>query len=312
MFNKNTFVNYDDVTGLDLNTVNKEISFPIEVEKVQSVVSNKILSKSVLFNLNGGVNKNERTPIGFISDKRKIQPYGELMDIVTSELSKITNFKLIENNISSKSCNVYQRYLIDQKITNPDGLELAPMLMVNYSYVGLPIALELGTFRYICSNGAYVKVQDFERIAIKMHDLNSLYIQNIGNLIKRGLDNINKISNRYNELASENWDKYLENILSNQRVSVAFKKSIAEYLHAKGEMLLRATDTVKNDTFLSLRYDKNTNCLIDRNREPIYQVMSSKSAWEFYNDCTDLSSHTSPSVALRKNNDLNISEIFRA
>lgn len=312
MIKRNVFVDYNDVTGLDLSNAKQEISFPIEVEKVQSVVSNKILSKSVLFNLNGGVNKNERTPIGFISDKRKIQPYGELMDIVTNELSKITNFKLIENNISTKSYNVSQRYLIDQKITNPDGFELAPMIMVNYSYVGLPIALELGTFRYTCSNGAFVKVQDFERISIKMHDLNSLYIQNIGNLIKRGLDNINKISNRYNELASENWETYLEAMLSNPRVSVAFKKSIADYLHGTGEMLLRTTDTVKNDTFLSLHYDKNSNCFINRYNEPIYQIMNQKSAWNFYNDCTDLSSHTSPSIALRKNNDLNISEIFRA
>ena len=142
------------MVGLDLDTVKKEVSFPTEVEKVQSVSSGKILNKSVLFNTsNGG-----RQPIGFISDKRKIVPYGELMDLVTNELSQITGFKLIESNIADRYSTVSQRYLFDHYIENPDGQKLAPMLIVNYSYIGLPLSLKLGTFRYICSNGAMVKV----------------------------------------------------------------------------------------------------------------------------------------------------------
>lgn len=310
MFNKNVYVDFADVTGLDEQTVRNEISFPIEVEKVQSAVSNKVLNKSVLFNLNGGPNKNDRVPIGFVSDRRKIIPYGDMMDMITTELSGITNYKIIESNIADKSFNVTQRYLLDHSIHNPDGQLLAPMLIVNYSYTGLPLSLELGTFRYVCSNGAVIKIDELEKISVRMHDLDSLYVQNLGNIIRRGLDNIDKISDVYAKLACEDWTPYLIKLLNSQDVTVAFKKSVMEYLIMNREASLMVKETVKNDTFLDLSL--NGSSLVDSAGTEIYYIGSKKSAWNFYNDCTDISTHSSPSVSMRTRNDLSVSEIFVA
>jgi len=310
MFKNNVYVNYDDVVGLDINEVRNEISFPVEVEKVQSAVSNKTLNKSVLFNLNGGPNKNDRMPIGFVSDRRKIIPYGEMMDIITNELSNIVPFKIIESNIADRSFNVSQRYLLDHSIDNPDGQQLAPMLIVNYSYIGLPLSLSLGTFRYICSNGAVIKIEDFERISVRMHDLDSLYVKNIGNIIRRGLDNIDRVSDVYVKLASEDWTTYLVRLLNSTNVTVAFKKSVMEYLIMNREVFSVAKSTVKNDTFttLSLRGQD----LVNENGEVVYLLDTTKSAWQFYNDCTDISTHSSSSISMRTRNDASVSELFIA
>lgn len=308
MFNKKVYVNYDDVTGIDLQTARSDISFPIEMEKVQSVNSSKILNKSVLFNIQGGPNKNDRVPIGFVSDRRKIIPYGDMMDIITDELSNIVKFKLIESNIANKSYNVTQRYLLDHSIDNPDGQQLASMLIVNYSYIGLPLSLELGTFRYVCANGAVVKIEDFEKISIKMHDLNSLYIKNIGNVIRRGLDSITRVSDVYAKLASEDWTSYLIKLMNDRDTTVAFKKSVVDYLIMNKEMYPMTKNTIKNDVFTTLSLLGSN--LVDEDGESIYSLNATKSAWQFYNDCTDVSTHSSPSVSMRTRNDLSVSHLF--
>lgn len=307
MLERKVYVDYNDVKGMDLAEARKEISFPTQIEKVQSVDSNKILNKSILFNVEGG----NRFPIGFVSDRRKIIPYGDLMDIVTKELDNIIDYKLIETSVSNKAYNFTQRYLLNHEINNPDGLKLAPMLIVNYSYTSLPMSLELGTFRYVCSNGAMVKVKDFDKISIRMHDLNTLYVQNIGNLIRRGIDNIDKVSDVYAKLATEDWKKYLVQLMRSPYVSVGFKKAMADYLTLNRDMYLIPQVTIKNDTFMNLKFDGNTD-LVDADGNIIYSVQAQKSAWDFYNDCTDVSSHTSPSIALRRKNDLSISTVFAA
>lgn len=306
MFNKNVYIDFNDVKGLDLDTVKTEISFPTEVEKVQSVVSGKILNKSVLFNASNG----DHQPIGFISDKRKIIPYADLMDLVTGELSQIMNFKLIESNIADRYSTVSQRYLFDHYIENPDGYKLAPMLIVNYSYIGLPLSLKLGTFRYVCSNGAMVKVQDFDRITVTMHDLDSLYIKNLGNIIRRGLDNIDKVSDVYARLESEDWTSYLLKLFNSTDVTVGFKKSIVDFLTMNRDMFAVTKDTIKNDTFTTLTLSGND--LVGIDGKAVYTLASSKSAWDLYNDCTDVSSHSSPSISMRRRNDMSVSDIFAA
>ena len=312
MLEKKVYIDYDDVVEIPLAAARAEMSFPVSVEKVQSVVSGKILNKSVLFNEAGGPSKNEKVPIGFVSDRRKIINYGDLMDMVVKEVSNVVPCKLIESNISNRNFNVSQRYLLDSKITTPDGTNLSPMLLVNYSYTGVPVSFEIGTFRYVCSNGAVVKVKDLDHMVIKMHDLDSLYVNSIGNVVRRGLDNVAKISDRYISLAKEDWKQYLENLFASPMVSVAFKKKIVEFLIWNGFLILQTDITVKNDTFLMLRYDSAQNSFVDKSGSVVYYVSRDKSAWDFYNDCTDLSSHTSPSVALRRNNDNNISQIFVA
>lgn len=306
MFKKHVFVDFDDVAGLDLQAARNEISFPTEVEKVQSVVSNKILSKSVLFNVANG----DRQPIGLISDKRKIIPYGDLMDLVTGELADIMEFKLIESNIADRYSTVSQRYLFNHYIDNPDGEKLAPMLVVNYSYVGLPLSLKLGTFRYVCSNGAMVKVQDFDKISVTMHDLDSLYVKNLGNVIRRGLDNIDKVSVTYARLAGEDWRPYLVRLLNDTETTVAFKKAVIDYLTMNREVFCLTKDTVKNDTFTTLKCVGQD--LIDSTGKAVYSLAVSKSAWNFYNDCTDVSSHSSSSISMRRRNDASVSDLFVA
>ena len=306
MFNNNIFVDFDDAKGLDLATARADISFPTEVEKVQSATSNKILNKSILFNVTNG----EHTPIGFVSDKRKIVPYGELMDLVTNELSNIMPFKLIESNIADRYSSVSQRYLFDHYIENPDGQKLAPMLIVNYSYIGLPLSLKLGTFRYVCSNGAMIKVHDFDKITVSMHDLNSLYVQNLGNIIRRGLDNIDNISDVYAKLASEDWSPYVLKFFNDSNVTVSFKKAIVDYLVMNRNLFVTTKDTVKNGTFTALTLKGDS--LIDANSNEIYSLVSGRSAWDFYNDCTDVSSHSSSSISMRKRNDMSVSNIFSA
>ena len=306
MFNTNVFVDFNDVKGLDLDVAKADIGFPTEVEKVQSASSNKILNKSILFNTSNG----DHIPIGFVSDKRKIVPYSDLMDIVTNELSTIMPFKLIESNIADRYSSVSQRYLFDYYIQNPDGQKLAPMLIVNYSYIGVPLSLKLGTFRYVCANGAMVKVHDFDKITVNMHDLNSLYIQNLGNIIRRGLDNIDKISDVYARLASEDWASYLLKFFNDTTVTVSFKKAIVDYLMLNKNLFVSTKDTVKNDIFTTLKMSGSD--LVDENGNTIYSLVSNRSAWDFYNDCTDISSHSSSSISMRKRNDISVSNIFAA
>ena len=305
-----TALNFSQIDGLDLTTVRKEISFPIEIEKVQSATSGQVLSKSIVFNTAGGPNSNERIPIGFISDRRKIVPYGDMMDLVVNQLQPIVPFKLIESKVSSKSMSVSQRYVLDCSVTNPDGEELSTMLIANYSYLCLPLFFELGTYRYVCSNGAVVGFKEFEKMSVRMHDLNSLYVDSIGNGIRRGLDEMKKISDSYARLASESWIKYLVSMFNDVAVPVAFKKDIADYLISNRYMCSIRNKTIKNDTFLSLKCGSSNADLVSGDDTVYLLLDTNRSAWHFYNDCTDISTHMSPSVSLRRRNDLSISSVF--
>lgn len=303
-------LDFDNMVGLDLNQVRTEVSFPVEVEKVQSVVSGQVLSKSILFNTAGGPNNDERIPIGFISDRRKIIPYGEMMDLIVDQLSTIVPFKLIESKISHRTMSVSQRYVLDHAVMNPDGEQLSTMLIVNYSYIGLPLSFELGTYRYVCANGAVVGFKDFEKMSIRMHDLNSLHADNIGNCMKRGLDEMDRISDSYADLAAKAWDSYLVNLFRDTTVPVAFKKDIVDYLSFNRDLYLIQKKTIKNDTFLSLKMNQQHTELVSEAGESIFMIPNSRSAWDFYNDCTNVSTHMSPSVSLRHRNDLSISMLF--
>ena len=305
-------LSFNTVKALNLQSARSALYFPIEREKLMATDSGKIVSKSVIFHtVSNDDGSNERQVLGYIPEKRKIIPYTDMMDWIVSELSNLgTEYKLIESGITGRECRLDQRYVFDVDIDNPDGEALIPMMMVTGSYIGLPLAVEMGTYRLVCENGAMVKIKEFGKARITANDVESLRRQNIREVVARSLNSMDVISTRYKEMASEDWTGALIRTLSSPIPSVSFKKSIVEHLESHKDMYKVVSETIKNEGFLGLKAGATPDEIVDRDNRTIFKINNQKSEYDFYNDMTYVSTHFSASKALQRNNDFAISQLL--
>lgn len=289
-------VTFDSKTAVPLVTAREEINFPIMRENLISEDSSVGAGKDSI------IREDTMAALGIISKRRGLLPYGTVMDWLTDEFERTgTEFKLIESVINNRG-DFFQQYLFNTEIDNPDGEVISPMVIAKASYVKKPLELLFGTYRFVCSNGAIVGTT-FESIDISGREINDLTSYSLRDDISRNLDNMNRISAKYQELANSPMDEYMNTFLTEDFVPVGMKKNALEKLSSEG-VINFALDDEGEEIKLKKEHFK------DGQLGALFTMNAQKSAWAFYNDLTEISTHRTRSIKAKyKTSDI-VSRVF--
>lgn len=297
-------MNFQNVVGLDINQTKRDLSFSVNLESVLTEQDDRISKNAVTRFTSEG-----KKVLGLVSPKRQIILYSEMMDWVVGELDHVgVEYKLKESTLLKKTDNLFQQYIFDSPITNPDGLEISPMIILKGSHVAVPMKIDIGTYRFVCSNGALVG-NTIKSISLKANDLDGLMRRSLRDEISAGIDSMRKISARYTELAGEDMIEYMMKIFNSPFVPVALKKSMADFWVGDGTLASLSNKTLKNEDFISLKADGS---FINSSNNGIFEISNKKSAWHLYNDTTDVATHTSRNELTRNHFYNVVSDVFVA
>lgn len=293
------------VEGLNLQQIRDEIDFPISLEKVFTEQDDKINKRAVTrFTAEG------KKVLGLVSPKRKVIPYAQMMDWVVGEFNSLDlDFKLQESSLVKSSDNLFQQYLFDTDITNPDMQEISPMLILKGSHITTPLRIDIGTFRFVCSNGALVG-NTIKSISLKANDLDGLLRFNLKDEIRHGIDDMRKVSARYGELHDDEMEPYMMEMFRSPFVPVALKKALMDCWVGNGTIMPIAMRTLKNNDFLTLKLDGNS--VSNSEGALLFEMGNRRSAWDIYNDATEVSTHSSRNEHTRNSFYRSISNVFAA
>lgn len=307
-------ITYSDFNGISKEVAKGNVSFSYELEKAVSDVTGLGVKRNAIFRTDAGEKGDEKVLLGLIPDDRPVISYSEITDWICDQLDRTgVGYKILDSKVYGKSSKMQQRYVFDMDIENPDGYSLSPLLIVESSYSGLPVGLEMGTYRFICSNGVTVGGDIFERTKITARRLQDFGSITIGDVIRRGLDKITALKDVYQNLENQSWIEYMMTFLDSERVDVEFKKHLVEFLSLEGTIAPLTDKTLKNEDFHgSVLISSDT--IANRKGEAILQldVNKNKTAWGLYNDMTYIASHESSSIPIRDRTYHMISEVFAA
>lgn len=296
---------FNTLQGLDLEQVKKEIAFPVLRE---DVITEK---DSILVNSNAVVREidGEKQILGLIPRNRSLLPYDEIMDWVVDEFQQSgVDFKLKESSLLKRS-NLFQQYVFDGEVLNPDGQDISPMVILKASHVGIPLKIDFGTYRFVCANGVVVG-NTISSIKLRSNDLDNLLRFGLRDEIRAGLDNMKGVSQRYDELAGEDMDNIFVKMMASQRVPASLKKNVIQHMEAKGLVEIFAPGLIKGVNLLGAK--ENDLEFTSFDGEPIFKVLEKQSAWALYNDLTELATHTTKNEPARMYYYQTISNLFAA
>lgn len=299
-------LDFNSAPSIDLRAARRDLDFDVVREDIFTEESDKVNKKAMIRYTEEG-----KKILGLVPVNREVIPYSTMMDWVTEEFDKTDiGFKLQESSLVGKSDNLFQQYLFDLKVGTPDDQKIAPMLILKGSQIGTPLKIEMGTYRFVCSNGVTVG-QTLKTISLKAKDLNGLLSYGLKDEVARGMNGVMKfVSNRYLELGNEEMDNYLMNLFNDPVYPVALKKSMIEYLNKQGTTNQLVKRTIKNSDFLTMRFENNK--IINGNSDAILEVTNPISAWALYNNATDIATHQTRNATGREYYYKAISELFTA
>jgi hypothetical protein len=183
-------MSYAQVQGIPLGAARAEVDFPFVRENLITEENNYGAGRDAI------VRTDEEKSLGIISKKRAIVPYADIMDWVVDEFTGSSiPFKLKNSVITSKG-ELHQEYLFDFPFEAPDDEDIAPRVVVKGSYIGRPLEIAFGTYRFVCSNGALVG-NTFESIILNSRDISGMSNFMLREDIKRGLDSMDSVSKKY-------------------------------------------------------------------------------------------------------------------
>ncbi len=298
-------MSFNSVEGLDLSQVRKEVQFPVFKEHVVTEEDNvSVNSSAVMRDIDG-----EKKVLGLVSRKRSLLPYEEAMDWVTDEFQKTgIDFKLKESSILKRS-NLFQQYLFDGEVENPDGYDISPMVILKASHIGTPLELDFGTYRFVCSNGVTVG-NTIGKIKVKARDLDNLLRYSIKDDICANLEKMRDLSERYRELQNEDMFPFLSNMVLNPVIPAELKKNLIEFGESKGIIEVQDSRAIKGKNLLGAK--ENNREFSTYEGAPMFRVISDQSAWEFYNDATEIATHNTRNESARMYYYRVISDLFAA
>jgi len=278
-------LDFNSASSINLKVARQEIDFEVIREDVFTEDSDKVNKKAMTRFTGEG-----KKILGLVPLARQVIPYTDMMDWVTEEFDKTgLGFKLQESTLTGNADNLFQQYLFDLNVATPDNQEVSAMLILKGSQVGTPLKIEMGTYRFVCSNGVTVG-QTLNTLSLKAKDINGLLSYSLKDDIAAGMDKlIRLVSGRYQELGNEEMDEYLLNLLNDPVYPVALKKSMIEYLNKQGTSTSLMKRTVKNSDFLTMRLDDGK--LVNGKSEAILEIVNPISAWSLYNNATYIATH---------------------
>ena len=296
---------FRETEGLDLNLIRNEVSFPIHREKVVTEEGTSVDNTAVVRKIDG-----EKKVLGLVSQDRMLLPYADIMDWMVEEFQNSgTEFKLRESSLI-KGSTLFQQYIFDGDIQNPDGYDISPMVIMKASYTGTPLKLDFGTFRFVCSNGVTVG-ETISSLKVKSSDLPNLLRYSLREEIKLKLQQMTGLTQRYNELQNVKMDNFLTTMILDPEIPSLFKKDVVYNLESKG------IAEIGNQSFLKGKHLSTSKFTPDRSfntpdGEEIFRLVGDQSAWNLYNDSTEIATHRTRNEFTRMSYYNSISRVFAA
>jgi hypothetical protein len=278
-------ITYANVPGLDLATERKKIDFPVSRE-TQLSETHQFVSGFNRIVVPDPNNTGKTLPIGEVPVTRPYLPYGETMDWIVKELEEIgIPFKLKTSTIDRKNFNLYQEYLFDQEVTPPDGEGISPMVLVHSSYTkGSPLTLYLGTYRFVCSNGAIVSAGGKTHLSVNTHNWGSLQNKGFHDDFRAAFDHYSDVSAFYAKLNDVPLAETAEGIFKPKLIPFCMRKKVIGRLEERGVIGVNITsDKPDGEKYKALKEE-------DLSTTGLLSVNGNVSTWDVYNQFTNIGS----------------------
>lgn len=296
---------FDKVKGLDVNQVRNQINFLVEREKVQTEEDLYVGKKAVIRDTPDG-----RKLLGLVSPNREIVSYSDMMGWVLDGFNSLdVPFKLQSNELVKKSDDLFQQYLFDLPVENPDNQDISPMLILKGSHVGMPLKIDIGTFRFVCANGALVG-NTIKSIRVNSNDLKDFGVERIRKEIRYGIDDMKRVSARYRQLASMDSEDFLMDFFTRENIPLALKRGMRSGLEYHGVFKQLSVKYLDKEDYNSIALKGGV--LVDQDGVPHDEFVKKISAWDLYNIATEVSTHRTTNETVRTGYYKHISNVFAA
>jgi len=282
---------FNDMNSIAVDEAKSNIAF--------NVMRDPIITESgIKANKDLIVKTDGQVPLGIVSKNHTLIPYGDSMDFITSELAKNSVDYKIRESLIMPNGNMYQEYVLDMPMGNPDGQMINPMIIAHGSYKYQPLKIIGGTFRFVCSNGIMVG-ETIKSIAISANSGPNVLQSSITDELASMLQKFNTVSQKYVQLAEENYNKLLASFIMVNSLSVNFKQVVMAALVEKNLIKMKVEQL-------------NNKSLEGKTASQVFkhETGAEFSAWEFYNVLTDVATHKVSSAQTRTHVYRVISKMF--
>jgi hypothetical protein len=286
----NIAIDYANIPALDLVKARQQIAFPVTRE-TQLAENSGFVSGFNRISVQDTQIPNKLIPIGEVPVTRPYLPYAETMDWMVKEFQEIgIPFKLRTCVVDKKNYGMYQEYLFDQTVTPPDGEGIAPMVLVSASYTkGAPLSLFLGTYRFVCGNGAIVAAGGKTGISVNSRNWGDLSDRGFHDNFKDAFDHYVDVSKFYAKLNSVPLSETAGVIFTPKLIPFCVRKKVVGQLEEIGAISVNiTTDKPDGEKFKALKEEDLLN-------PATVSVNSDVSTWDIYNRFTNIGSNLSSS-----------------
>lgn len=281
---------FQDMKGLELQEVKNSVDFSVKKEKLITDESHLTPGRDAIIREDTG------QLLGTVGKKKPIIEYSDIVEWLTSEFDETgIDYKIRENLITNKG-DLYQEYVFDRDVTAPDGNNISAMVIVRGSYTGLPLQVQFGTFRFVCSNGV-VTGNTIERIKVDGRSGLDILNSSIKDMIHTKFDQFKTVALKYEELEDTvNTVFTLKTFLESAVIPMLMKKNVMYLLRDMGDINL----TVKK-----LKSENLTGAI-----DSLFEVVNEINDWYLYNTMTQYATHQINSLSGRQLNYKAISDFF--
>ena len=281
--------NYSKYTGLDLAEAREDINLQVTEDEGTTVARHLDIKRKML------IRKDTQEPLGLISKKRGILEYGKIMDWITNELTDSgVDFKLRDSMLTKRG-DFYQEYLFSEEFKGPDGSVMTPMLLVRGSYTGMPLRMDWGTYRFVCSNGVVVG-NTIQSIKVRPSQLENLLESSIVGDIRVRMEAFKNVLTKYKTLEEQSYDPFIKMLLIKDFIPMMMKKLVMYQLRDSGDVQL-PVEKLKGEH-------------ISAGGEALYSILKEQTAWYLYNVMTSIATNETRTVNGRISNYASISKLF--
>lgn len=286
-------VQFQDVEGVAPEDMLSQISFPYRVEKAVGADSELYTTKNVV------IREDTEDPLGLISAKRGVIPHSEVASWVFGELNSMGVDYKIRDVAVNKRGDVYSEFIFRDTVETPDDEGMAPMLILRQSYIGTPVEVHMGTYRFVCSNGAMTG-NTIESLKIKPNELDGYLKTSIRDDIHHRLSKFSNVSKVYRDMHSREFSPALFDFLLNEAMPTMLKKTALDALAEMGAVNILTEEKIKSPDF---RDETSVKALY----EPVDVTLSE---YAFYNVLTQIVSHRARSAGARMMQSRAVSDFF--
>lgn len=280
---------YADIKGIDLEEALKQVNFPVEREDLLSEQSHLNSNRDAV------VRKDTDQVLGIVGKRRPIILYEDIMNWLGEEFEKTkVPFKLRENLITKRG-DMYQEYIFDYDVPSPDDQNINAMLLVRGSYTGMPLIIEFGTYRFVCSNGVVVG-ETIERMKIDGRNGVDILGTSITDQLHHKFGKFVEVAGKYSKLDDIEFDPFVFQLLQSEIIPMLMKKNVMYLLQEEGSIEL-TVEKLKSENLMGA---------IDQ----LYKIVQDQSAWHLYNVMTQYVTHNVRSLNGRQAQYRAISQFF--